>query len=140
MSVALLLVTHGDIGKDMYEAATAIIGSSPLRSEFISVSAESQPEQLITLSLKQLSALDTGDGVLVLTDMYGSTPSNIACALQHENVEVVAGLNLPMLLRILNYPGLPLHRLTDKAVSGGKEGVMFFSGNEYNECNTKKLR
>lgn len=126
MSVSLLLVTHGDIGKAMYEAATTIIGSSPLRTEFISVTADSQPEQLIDLSLKQLSTLDTGAGVLVLTDMYGSTPSNIACALQHKNVEVVAGLNLPMLMRIMNYPSLPLHRLTDKAVSGGKEGVMFF--------------
>lgn len=126
MSVALLLVTHGDIGKAMYDAAVSIIGSCPLRTEFISVMDDGQPEQLIKLSLKQLSALDTGDGVLVLTDMYGSTPSNIACALQHENVEVVAGLNLPMLMRIMNYPGLPLHRLTDKAVSGGKEGVMFF--------------
>lgn len=126
MSVALLLVTHGDIGRAMYDAAVTIIGSSPLRTEFIKVTADSQPEQLIQQSLKQLATLDTGDGVLVLTDMYGSTPSNIACALQHENVEVVAGLNLPMLMRIMNYPGLTLHRLMDKAVSGGKEGVMFF--------------
>ena len=126
MSVALLLVTHGDIGRAMHDAAVTIIGSSPLRTEFIKVTADSQPEQLINQSLKQLATLDTGDGVLVLTDMYGSTPSNIACALQHKNVEVVAGLNLPMLMRIMNYPNLALHRLADKAVSGGKEGVMFF--------------
>jgi PTS system mannose-specific IIA component len=126
MSVALLLITHGDIGKSLYDAAITIIGSSPLRARFLSVTTDSQPEQMIDMAKDMVSALDSGDGVLILTDMYGSTPSNIACALQYHNVEVVAGLNLPMLMRIMNYPNLPLHRLTDKAVSGGKEGVMFF--------------
>lgn len=126
MSVALLLVTHGDIGAAMHNAAVTIIGSSPLRTRFVSVTDDCQPEQMISAALDQVATLDTGSGVLVLTDMYGSTPSNIACALQHRNVEVVAGLNLPMLMRIMNYPNLPLHRLTDKAVSGGKEGVIFF--------------
>ncbi|MEJ2450515.1 MAG: PTS fructose transporter subunit IIA [Gammaproteobacteria bacterium] len=126
MSVALLLVTHGDIGRSMQDAAVTIIGSSPQRTQFIAVTADGQPEPLINQAIEELAQLDSGDGVLVLTDMYGSTPSNIACALQHRNVEVVAGLNLPMLMRIMNYPNLPLHRLTDKAVSGGKEGVMFF--------------
>lgn len=126
MSVALLFVTHGGIGKALHDAAVTIIGSSPLRSKFVSVDADCLPEQMLHTALELVMALDTGDGVLVLTDMYGSTPSNIACALQHQNVEVVAGLNLPMLVRIMNYPNLPLHRLTDKAVSGGKEGVMFF--------------
>lgn len=126
MSVALLLVTHGEIGKALYDAVVTIIGSSPLRVQFLSVNSDSQPEHMISTANDMVTALDTGDGVLILTDMYGSTPSNIACALHYHNVEVVAGLNLPMLMRILNYPNLPLHRLTDKAVSGGKEGVMFF--------------
>jgi len=130
MSVALLLVTHGDVGKYIHDAAVSIIGSSPLRVQFISVTTQSQPDAMIQTAQELVSTLDTGDGVLILTDMYGSTPSNIACSLQHQNVEVVAGLNLPMLVRILNYPNLSLHRLTDKAVSGGKEGVMFFSGHE----------
>ncbi len=126
MSVALLLVTHGDVGKYIHDAAVSIIGSSPLRVQFLSVTVESKPEVMIQNAQELIHTLDTGDGVLILTDMYGSTPSNIACALQEHNVEVVAGLNLPMLVRILNYPNLTLHRLTDKAVSGGKEGVMFF--------------
>jgi len=126
VSVALLLVTHGDVGKHIHDAAVSIIGSSPLRVQFLSVTVESQPEKMVQSAQELIRALDTGDGVLILTDMYGSTPSNIACALQDHKVEVVAGLNLPMLVRILNYPNLPLHRLADKAVSGGKEGVMFF--------------
>lgn len=126
MSVALLLITHGDIGKATHNAAVSIIGSSPLRVQFLSVNVDDQPEKMIDNALAIVGTLNTGAGVLILTDLYGSTPSNIACAMRHENVEVVAGLNLPMLVRILNYPNLPLPRLADKALSGGKEGVMFF--------------
>ena len=71
--------------------------------------------------------LDSGDGVLVLTDMYGATPSNIACRLRKlHDVRVVAGLNLPMLIRVLNYPGLDLDELMHKALSGGRDGVLIF--------------
>jgi PTS system mannose-specific IIA component len=126
MSVALVLVTHGEIGKYIHEAATSIIGSSPLRVQFLSINAQTQPEVMVRKAQEMVGSLDTGDGVLILTDMYGATPSNVACALQQQNVEVIAGLNLPMIVRIMNYPNLPLHRLADKAVSGGKEGVMFF--------------
>jgi PTS system mannose-specific IIA component len=126
MSVGLLLVTHGNIGNSLHDAAITVIGSSPLRTKTLSVNINSKPEEMITDAISLVDKLDTGDGVLVLTDMYGSTPSNIACALRELHVEVVAGLNLPMLIRILNYPNLSLHRLADKAVSGGKEGVMFF--------------
>ena len=69
--------------------------------------------------------LDRGDGVLVLTDMYGSTPSNIAAGLQKEGkVSVVAGINLPMLIRVLNYPFLDLAALAEKALSGGRDGIL----------------
>ena len=126
MSVALLIVTHGNIGKSMHDAAVLVIGSSPLRTAFIPIDENCQPEQCIRNAERKIAELDSGDGVLILTDMYGSTPSNIACALQHINAEVVAGLNLPMLMRVLNYPTLSLHQLTDKAVSGGKEGILVF--------------
>ena len=72
-----------------------------------------------------IEQLDQGDGVLILTDMYGSTPGNIACALgQNNRVAVVAGLNLPMLVRVLNYPQLDLHTLAEKAESGGRIGIV----------------
>ena len=69
--------------------------------------------------------LDHGQGVLILTDIYGSTPSNIACALStKENVRIISGINLPMLIRVLNYPNLELDELVLKAISGGQEGIM----------------
>jgi PTS system mannose-specific IIA component len=119
MSIALLLVTHGDIGKAIHDAAVSVIGSSPLRTQYLSINQGCRPEEMLNTAKAMISKLDTGD-------MYGSTPSNIACALQDRNVAVIAGLNLPMLIRILNYPNLPLSRLVNKAVSGGQEGVIFF--------------
>ena len=71
-----------------------------------------------------IEELDQGQGVLVLTDMYGSTPSNIACKLSNGQVRVVAGINLPMLVRVMNYPALNLPQLADKALTGGHEGVI----------------
>ena len=126
MSVALLLITHSDIGKTVHDAAVSVIGSSPLRTQFLSVNANSKPDEMISNAQALVASLDTGSGVLILTDMFGSTPSNIACALQNKNVAIIAGLNLPMLIRILNYPNLTLPQLANKAVSGGQEGVIFF--------------
>jgi len=127
MSVALLLITHSDIGKTVHEAAVSVIGSSPLRTRFLSIEINSKPDEMINKAQELAAELDTGNGVLILTDMFGSTPSNIACTLQNQNVVIVAGLNLPMLIRILNYPNLSLSELADKAVSGGQEGVMIFN-------------
>lgn len=126
MSVALLLITHNDIGKTIHNAAVSVIGSSPLRTQFLSVDINCKPDDMFLQAQQQVTMLDTGDGVLILTDMYGSTPSNIACAMQTLHVAVVTGLNLPMLIRVLNYPNLPLNQLATKAVSGGQDGVIFF--------------
>ena len=72
-----------------------------------------------------LASVNNGSGVLILTDMYGSTPSNIANSLKNmENIEVVAGVNLPMFIRILNYSDLNLADITEKALSGGHDGII----------------
>ena len=126
MSVALLLITHSDIGKTVHDAAVTVIGSSPLRTQFLSVNINCKPDEMISNAQALAANMDTGSGVLILTDMFGSTPSNIACAVQNKNVAIVAGLNLPMLIRVLNYPNLSLSELADKAVSGGQEGVIYF--------------
>jgi PTS system ascorbate-specific IIA component len=69
--------------------------------------------------------MDQGQGVLVLTDIFGSTPSNIAASLAEDGrIAVVAGLNLPMLVRVLNYPEDPLEGLTEKAIVGGNRGIL----------------
>ena len=75
--------------------------------------------------MQTLHEIDQGDGTLILTDMYGSTPSNIACdTSERHDIRIVSGLNLPMLIRVLNYPHLSLNELEQKAITGGQDGVV----------------
>lgn len=126
MSVGVLLITHSAVGRALIDTATAIIGSTPLPVEVLPAPLDCDPIITLAQAKERIQALNSGDGVLVLTDMYGSTPSNIAFELLKESpqVSVITGVNLPMLIRILNYPNLELDALTQKALSGGQEGIM----------------
>ncbi len=124
MNVGILMITHGNVGAVLLQAATHVLGVCPLTTQTLSAPPDCDPDQIYLEALTITQKLDHGDGVLVLTDLYGSTPCNIACRLHEQHaVSVVAGLNLPMLVRLLNYPDLPLGELTEKAVSGGRDGV-----------------
>ena len=125
MTVGLLIVTHDGIGKSLLESALAITGSSPLPVKTLSVSSSSDPERLKLDATSLSSELDDGEGVLVLTDMYGSTPSNIATSLyQQGRVAVIAGINLPMLLKVFNYAGLDLEGIKQKALTGARACII----------------
>lgn len=125
MSVGLLIITHGRIGEELLETATSMLGVCPLHTDYIAVSQSSDPEKLLHHAIHTCESLNQGDGVLVLTDIYGSTPSNVANQLSEEPyIQVVAGINLPMLVRVLNYPGLNLHKMINKALSGGHDGIL----------------
>ena len=124
MNIGLLLLTHNDIGAQLLLAAKSTYGSVPYRTELLSIDHYDQPTDLINLSQQYVKVLDSGDGVLILTDMFGSTPSNIAKSFSHKkNVNVISGINLSMLLNIFNYPSLNLKEITQKALEGGKDGV-----------------
>jgi PTS system mannose-specific IIA component len=87
---------------------------------------EGDCDRLRILALDWVAALDDGDGVLVLTDLFGSTPANIAASLQaRAGVRTLSGVNLPMVVRVLNYSDLPLDALAEKAFGGGRDGVMY---------------
>lgn len=109
----------------MLETAGKMLEGVPLAVETLPVAIDSNPEQILELASSMIMRLDQGHGVLVFTDMYGSTPSNIAYSLAEKGrVNVISGINLPMLIRALNYQTLDLDALTEKAVSGGKEGII----------------
>lgn len=128
MSVGLLLITHNDIGTQLLTTACATYGSCPVPARTLDVAADKDPESLVARAREHRRAVDQGEGVLVLTDCFGSTPSNIAGRLLEEgDVTVVSGVSLPMLIRVLNYPSLSLGELADKAVSGGCEGIVLSS-------------
>ena len=86
---------------------------------------DDDPQAVLPQAIERLREIDQGGGVLVLSDAYGATPSNIACKLLIPGkIEGVAGVNLPMLVRALTYRNEPLKTVVAKAISGGIEGVM----------------
>ncbi len=125
MSVGLCLISHNRIGEALLDTAVSMLGGQPLPAAVIAVTPASDPAQVLERARAAVRELDQGDGVIVLTDMFGSTPSNIATALKRDNehVTVIAGVNLPMLVRLMNYPRLGMVQLKDKALSGGREGI-----------------
>ena len=124
MSVGMLLITHGQVGRALVDTAASTLGFCPLDTAVLSIAPDSDPDLLDEKARYLAKQLDDGDGVLVLTDIYGSTPANIACRLlQAHRVGVVTGVNLPMMIRLFNYPGLSLDELAKKAVSGGQDGI-----------------
>ena len=125
MTVGLLIITHNDIGSALLATASKILGECPLQARALAVTEDSEPDQLRSRAREIAQQIDTGAGVLVLTDMFGSTPSNIASGLQlGSGYRVLAGVNLSMVVRVLNYPALSLVDLAAKALSGGKDGVL----------------
>ena len=122
--VGLLVITHNNVGGALFDAAISVLGECPLPFEILPVSQNCDPEERYQKALGYIEKLNQADGVLVITDMYGSTPSNIATKLAQDNVTVVTGINLPMLVRVMNYPTLSLEKLTNKAVSAGQTGVI----------------
>ncbi len=128
MSVGLLIVSHGRLGAVLFDTVRGILGEVPLATEIIEIPPHCDPDEFARQALAAIGRVDSGDGVLVLTDMYGSTPSNIACQHGGDRVAVVAGMNLPMLIRVMNYPEATLPELTEKALSGGREGVILCRG------------
>ena len=124
MSVGLLIITHGDIGRSLLDTAVAVMGTCPMQIRTLGIPMASDPEQQQQRAQQYIQELEQGDGVLILTDLYGSTPSNIACRLRTEKVAVITGLNLPMMIRVLNYPTLDLFALAEKAMGGGRDGIV----------------
>lgn len=109
----------------MLHTATSMLGQAPEACVAIACSQRDDPDEVLAIARATANQLDQGEGVLILTDIYGSTPANIALRVATApQTRVVAGVNLPMLIRILNYRRLPLSELITKAVSGGHDGIL----------------
>jgi PTS system ascorbate-specific IIA component len=123
--VGILIIAHGTLGESLIHSASHVMGSRPAQLMQIGVSMQDDPQVVLPQAINILRGLDEGGGVLVLSDVYGATPSNIASRLLIPGkIEGVAGVNLPMLVRALTYRNEPLKTVVAKAVSGGIEGVM----------------
>ncbi len=123
--IGILLVSHGAFGESLIHCASHVLGKRPLYVRQLGVTVHDDPEEILPTAEDLIRFLDQGQGVLVMTDIYGATPSNIASRLlKPGRVEGVAGVNLPMLIRALTYRDEPLEAVGAKALSGGSEGVM----------------
>lgn len=132
MSAGLLIITHDQVGEQLLSTATRMLEFCPLNAKTLAVHGDQDPDRLLDEAFSLCRQLDNGGGILVLTDAYGSTPSNIAIRLlEAARVMVVAGLNLPMLIRVLNYPQLQLDELAQKALSGGRDGILLCKENPW---------
>lgn len=125
MAVGILIITHEQIGESFENLACGVMHQCPLQVETLPASRNCDRDMVLEEGKRKIAELDNGDGVLIMTDLFGSTPSNISSMLMKEgNVQVVAGLNLPMLLRVMNYPHLALDAMRVCALEGGRAGII----------------
>ena len=137
--IGILIVAHGALGESLIDCATHVMGARPPLLEQFGIDMHDDPSTLLPVMQKVVQALDEGDGVLILSDIYGATPCNIVSKLVKQNsVEGIAGVNLPMLLRALTYRNGDLAKLAEKALSGGQEGVINFTVVACQEAHSRK--
>ena len=129
--IGIFLITHGSLGESLIQCTCHVLNKRPPRIAQLGVSAQDDPLDILPLARSMLGWVDGGAGVLVLTDIYGATPSNIAAKLiEPGKVELVAGVNLPMLLRVLTYRDRDMQTLVKRAVSGACDGVLHVAAND----------
>ena len=123
--IGIFLLTHSTYGEALIQCACHVLNKRPLQIAQLGVAAQDDPLDALPLAREMLKLVDTGQGVLILTDIYGASPSNLAMKLLDPGrVEGVAGVNLPMLLRPLTYRDKDMETLVTRAVAGGRDGVL----------------
>ncbi|WP_462324825.1 PTS sugar transporter subunit IIA [Desulfoplanes sp.] len=122
--IGIVLVTHGGLGEILIETAGSIVGEPPYCSS-VAIDVSRGMDTILAETKEAVTACDQGDGVLILTDMFGGTPTNISLSLLGSGqLEVVTGVNLPMLLKVLGTRGGELQKLASEAKSAGKQGIL----------------
>ncbi|WP_432736011.1 PTS sugar transporter subunit IIA [Maridesulfovibrio sp. FT414] len=122
--IGIVLVTHGNFGKSLVEAAELIVGPQDyIRSVSVDVS---QGIDAAMVYLKEtIGAVSNGVGVLILTDMFGGTPTNLSLSLlQGDDIEVVTGVSLPMLLKALQKRNESLQTMAEEVSKAGAKGIV----------------
>ena len=128
MTNSILLIAHAPLAHALRECALHVFPDCGPCVVAFDVAPNAPPEETLAaarIALRQLRERRGTDGVVVLTDVFGATPCNVAHKLvDGVNSRLVAGVNLPMLIRVLSYRREPLHTLAERAVVGGGAGVM----------------
>jgi PTS system mannose-specific IIA component len=123
--VGILLMTHAPLGQAFIAAASHVFRGRPERLEAIDVAADQDPYEVKKLADAAIARLDIGNGVLIITDVMGGTPSNCTLALARPGqVDIIAGISLPMLLRAITYRNDTLDVVVEMALAGGQSGAV----------------
>ncbi|MDR3410960.1 MAG: PTS sugar transporter subunit IIA [Formivibrio sp.] len=129
--VGIVIVTHVMLGDALLACARHIMQRDVPNLAHLAVSKADDPDEVLERARRVCESLDDGSGVLLLTDIFGGTPSNVASRLvKPGRIEAVAGVNLPMLVRALTYCHQPLEVVVSKAITGGLEGVLYMAPRE----------
>ena len=122
--IGILLITHGSYGEALVQNACHVLNKRPAQLMQLGVAAQDDPLDLLPLAHRMLGLIDNGKGALVLTDIFGASPANLAFKLlERGRIEGLAGVNLPMLLRALTYREKGMEILLQRARDGGRDGV-----------------
>ncbi|HZV55953.1 MAG TPA: PTS fructose transporter subunit IIA [Rhodocyclaceae bacterium] len=123
--IGLFLITHSTYGESLIQCACHVLNTRPPQIAQIGIAAQDDPLDALPLARRMLELVDGGEGVLVMTDVFGATPANIAIKLlKPGRIEGIAGVNLPMLLRALTYRDKGMETLITRAIAGGRDGVL----------------
>lgn len=127
----IFLITHGSLGESLIQCTCHVLNKRPEQLAQLGVTCQDDPVDVLPLARGLLKLVDSGEGVLLLTDMFGATPSNIAHSLlEPGRIEGIAGASLPMLLRALTYRGEAMATLLAKTAEGGREGVLLMKAGD----------
>ncbi len=126
--VGLVVASHGRLAEELLETARGIVGALE-QCEAVSIGAGAPMEQQQARLGEAIRRVDSGDGVLVLTDMFGGTPANLALTFLDEKVEVITGVNLPMLLKLstARAESLPLRAAAELLTAYGQKNITLAS-------------
>jgi mannose PTS system EIIA component len=122
--IGLLIISHCDLGKEFLNATELIMGRLE-NADALSITQSTNSQQMIEAISKKIKTMDKGKGVLILTDMFGGTPSNLSLSfLADEMVEVLTGVNLPMVISAAqDRKQFTLSELGERAKESGKRGI-----------------
>jgi len=123
--ISLIILAQQDLGRGLLHAIEHVLGTQPSALDIQPIDYHQSQEALAQALAVRIQKIDQGDGVLILADIYGSSHTNAACRLLVPGrIELVSGVNLPMLVRVLNYRNLSMDELLRKALTGGAEGIV----------------
>jgi len=123
--IGIVIVTHGNLGAELLKVLEHVVGYQE-KIEVVSIGPEDDMEETRLNILKSVNDVNCGKGAIVLTDMFGGTPSNLAISIMEgSNIDVIAGINLPMLVKLASVRStLTFAEAADQAKEAGQKYIM----------------